>query len=72
MRKVQYGQTPEGAKVIKPPMTLSSSMTIQWRYTAPNTEPVLQSFDLAHLSPSTVLITDNSESNLKAWVSGRN
>lgn len=54
LRSVEYGQTPEGAKLIEQPTSLTKPMTIQWRYTAPGAEPVLQSFDLARISPSTV------------------
>jgi len=67
MRSVQYGRTPEGAKVIEPPRPLSKSMVIQWRYTAPDSEAVLQTFDLSHISPSMALETDNSVSRLKDW-----
>lgn len=67
LRSVQYGQTPAGGKVINQPTPLAKSKLIQWRYTAPGAEPVLQSFDLSRLSPSAVLMTDDSENTLRDW-----
>jgi len=67
MRSVTFGTPPEGSVAITPAAPLSGHSTVQWKYEAPGTEPVQQTFTLSRVDPGSVLTTDDQHHPTADW-----
>lgn len=67
VRRLSYGVPPPGMVARRAALPFPTSGTVQFRYSGPAHEPILQTFTVSRLSASEVLRADDSRESTKKW-----